>query len=149
MSNKLNPKVIKYIFTAVLSVIASILIILVTSFFSKKILSFYRSNSMGTTKLVADGYATLANEKLNSYFAALDSLYDEKIFSKGSSLDIIYSINKNKNNGILYPESIFITKLFKKRIIIIKISKIINLICPFFIKICSLSIKYIYYSAEE
>ncbi|EID86336.1 EAL domain-containing protein [Treponema sp. JC4] len=97
MGNKLNPKVIKYIFTAVLSAVASILIVLVTSTFSKKIMSFYRRNSFETTKLIADGYAELANERLNTYFGALDSLYDEEIFSKGTTLDIIYHINKNKS----------------------------------------------------
>ena len=96
MGDKLNPKVVKYFFTAILSAIASILIVFVTSFFSSKVMGVYRNNHFNTMKLVADGYAKVADEKLNSYSSILNAVYDEDVFSKGSTLDIIYHLTQNK-----------------------------------------------------
>ena len=93
MDKKLSPKFIKYFVTSIIAIVASLLIIMLFSYFSDRIIVTYHNGYTETSELAAEGYAKLAEERVLNYKNQLEAFYDEEIFSKGSTTSIILHIS--------------------------------------------------------
>ena len=80
MDKKLSPKFIKYFVTSIIAILASLLIIMLFSYFSDRIIETYHNGYTETSELAAEGYAKLAEERVLNYKNQLEAFYDEEIF---------------------------------------------------------------------
>lgn len=97
MEKKLNPKAFKYIFTSVIAACAGIFIIFISSYFSDKNIAVYENSYEEIGSLVADGYTKLAEVKLKGFREILETFYDDNVFKKGNTNDIVLHLYRNKD----------------------------------------------------
>jgi len=91
----INPRTVRNCMTFVIALIASLIVLFTTSHFSNRLVQDIQNKYSESTDLVVTGYTNSVTLLLDSFNATLKAIYDDELFTTGTSEQIQKYLNVN------------------------------------------------------